>query len=789
MARSLSLSRSIGGLSLLALLGLLPGCSGNAKSTGDSSLGDVSKIVYAVRQNTLAANDPNDPNAPPTIDVAGGMGQVMDYGRYMPGGRLEILDLRTGNVENVIEDFQKADVSSVDLSFDATRVVFTMKKDGNDTYHVYWAPLARGGDGKFQVNQLTFTPFDDQNAIWAAGDRIVFTTNQQYTEMGTRADEYNHSRVVTQLASITLSGGDTDRKLCSQNLSHIVTLFSMSDGRVGFSRWEHLENVNDVKVFAMNPDCTQVVAVSGQHGKPGNSVVQVTESNTPNLFYGIVTNRENTIQAGALVAIDARADGHAARFDEEKTLEDAYTVLTPSVPRGDEPSPVGRFRSPATLPDGRLLVSWARGPVNELSELSLTPPNYGLYVFDPRTAQSENLIVKDYKETWELYARPVVTRPEPQLLPSTQNMADASVPVRLGSINVRETSLSTRHGEHVSGAQFDNVTMDAALNQAVKVRIIEGFSTEATGTSGVTMFGLTMAEGAALIGEATVQADGSWLAEVPPYVPMHLQPVDEFDLAIRSQTTWIQGMPGEDRVCGGCHEDRNQNNVTPAQFITTATGGHPQPFMIPVAQRTEYPWAGATDAANPNQIQTLLTAKCAGCHNQTTNGNKPQEFYTLTMTDKVTGVMTPYEIPRLDLSDRPITVTYDRRTQAWPASYVSIFYPAAMAMEMGMGATVTGTVPPAWGLPSDARHSALIEKLNVQSSLDSTRYAWPLGTAFSDPGIAGGTRTDHAAVAGLTRSELVMLTRAFDMGGQYYSRQNTGFLPNGMDPVAGSAQY
>ena len=36
------------------------------------------------------------------IDVAGGMGQVMDYGRYVPGGRLEVLDLRDGNVDNII---------------------------------------------------------------------------------------------------------------------------------------------------------------------------------------------------------------------------------------------------------------------------------------------------------------------------------------------------------------------------------------------------------------------------------------------------------------------------------------------------------------------------------------------------------------------------------------------------------------------------------------------------------------------------------------------------------------
>ena len=64
-------------------------------------------------------------------------------------------------------------------------------------------------------------------------------------------------------------------------------LFGMANGRVGFSRWEHLENVNDVKLFSMNPDCTQVLALGGQHDKPGNSLVQVTMSGILVAFVGV----------------------------------------------------------------------------------------------------------------------------------------------------------------------------------------------------------------------------------------------------------------------------------------------------------------------------------------------------------------------------------------------------------------------------------------------------------------------------------------------------------------------
>jgi hypothetical protein len=761
-------------LPILALLGLV-GCS-SGSSTDDQGPNDVAKIVYAVRQHTLL----DASGKPSRIDVAGGMGQVMDYGRYVPGGRLEVLDLRSGDVVNLIADYPEADVSSVDVSYDATKVLFTMKKNAGDSYHVYWASLA----GDREIHQLTFGTADDINAVYANGDRIVFVTNEAYTPMGTRADEYNHSHAVTQLGTITVSGGDADRKLCSQNLSHIVTLFSMSDGRVGFSRWEHLENVNDVKLFAMNPDCTQMVALGGQHDKPGgaNSLVQVIESTTRNVFYGIATQRENTIQAGSLFKYDARAAHDPELIDEEK--DDAFEVLTPLVPTSDEQSPAGRYRSPAVLPNGNLLVSWAPGFVNESNEFNLTPPDYGIYVYAAR----ENQPVVNYDDSWEVYARPIVERKEPNIVPSRQDTVDGTVASTFGSVDVRQTSLFSRHGERVSGAQFKSATMNEALADAVKVRIIEGFSSEAA--PGVTMFGLTMAEGAALIGEAKVEADGSWLADVPPYVPIHLQPVDRFDLAIRNQTTWIQGMPGESRVCGGCHEDRTQP-VTPAmQQVALAVGRGAERFNLPIAERVEYPWFAAKTPGNPNEIQQILNQRCVSCHNAETNGDVPQQYYEVTMADAITGeVESTYRIPRLDLSSTEITVTYDNDQQTLPVSYVSLFYPAALEMEMGRGAMTEGEIPPRWAVPSDARGSKLIEKLNVQAANDPTEYAWALGTPFEveegQPAVAGGVHTDHAAVAGLTRDELVKLIRAIDMGGQYYSRQNTEFTPYASDPVAG----
>ena len=154
--------------------------------------------------------------------------------------------------------------------------------------------------------------------------------------MGTRADEYNHSRVVTQIATITLAGGDADRKLCSQNLSHTINLFPMADGRVGFSRWEHLENVNDVKLFAMNPDCTQMVALAGQHGKPGNSLVQVTETNdAERVLRHRHRPREHDSSRRARQASTRAPRIDPLRVDEEKARRDVHGADARACRRGD----------------------------------------------------------------------------------------------------------------------------------------------------------------------------------------------------------------------------------------------------------------------------------------------------------------------------------------------------------------------------------------------------------------------------------------------------------------------
>lgn len=758
-AESTKRGRGLGrwGAALLATAASFVGCGEN-KPDNDEVLPGLPAMVFAKRAYLEQDG---------TQNVAGGSNRVVDYLRYVPGGGVYVLTPPTpdGELKEITADYHGVDVGGLDLSFDAREVVFSMRHADDDNYHIYKADL----EGH-EVEQLTFGPYDDVRPVYLPGERIAFVTNQGYTDMGTRADEYNHGREVTQIATISSTAGDAERHVCSQNLSHTADPFLMSDGSVGFSRWEHLGPVNDLKLFKMNPDCTDMLAVAGQHDKPFNSIVQVREV-SPGVMVGIATAREGTIQAGAVMRVDARADGTEGLLDEQHA---SFTSLTPDVPTDRTPfvpAGVGRYRSPYVLEDGRLLVSWADGDVSERNELTETAPKFGIYLYDPDS--EERVRIYDDPDTWDLYAIPVRPREEPperrsrldvEPGPSVADFgAKAAV---LGSIDVTQTSLD----ERVEGGELDGMSLGRALREAEKVRIIEGFSSE---IGGVREFGLTMHEGAAILGEAEVQPDGSWEAHVVPFLPYHLQPLDRFGMAIRNQMLWIQAMPGENRTCGGCHESRTATalatqGATLAQQLPLAE----KDFSTrTVADRVELPWYGATSGDN---VQDIFDQACVGCHDGGANDPFAGRFYTVTIPPEDGSDAAPemYEIPYLLLTSDPITVSYEDAVQAYPASYVTLLYPSAMMGEV----MAEGDVPEPWVEPGSARTSPLIEKVNATPVDDRAGTEWAFGSS-PHPEDVGGS---------LTPEQRRTLVRMVDLGGQYYSRRNNDdaalWMAGGMAP-------
>src|SRR5690606_24294246 len=112
---------------------------------------------------------------------------------------------------------------------------------------------------------------------------------------------------------------------------------------------------------------------------------------------------------------------------------------------------------------------------------------------------------------------------------------------------------------------------------------------------------------------------------------------------------------------------------------------------VAIAERIELPWANASSVRN---IQAVFDEHCVSCHSGGPEDPYAGRFYTVDVTT-MDGEMLTYEIPYLDLSDRPLEAYYENEVVTYPASYVTLLYPSAM---MG-DSMATGDVPPEWVIP------------------------------------------------------------------------------------------
>ena len=100
------------------------------------------------------------------------------------------------------------------------------------------------------------------------------------------------------------------------------------------------------------------------------------------------------------------------------------------------------------------------------------------------------------------------------------------------------------------------------------------------------MFGTTEFDGQSKYGEVPVQADNSFAAVVPGNVPFHIQLIDKFGMSLANESVWISGRAGEQRFCGGCHENRTKAATLAPGIPTNVLTGAVN-LVMPRAQRVD----------------------------------------------------------------------------------------------------------------------------------------------------------------------------------------------------------
>lgn len=676
-------------------------------------------------------------------------GDIFQYASYKPGARLVRLELGDGHeaptticCDQAGPAFSTVDISSYDISFDATSIVFSAKLSASQPYGLFVLRLADG-----HVTQIMTDPLRDYlSPIFLPGDRVMFMTNA-VVEPGAPQfrDEYDRG-VSTQLGRVNVDG--TGMVLGPRNLSHRAAPSLVSDGRVIFTQWDHLGDENAGHLMFVNQDMQDLHEGFGKEGTAvSNSEIKAREI-SPGRFVAVATARDRTLGAGALIDIrlgTVETNGDVVSAPRNQSEANATVrVLTPDVPLGNEPAPptVGRYHdaSPLDATDQpHLLVSWADGPV-EAGVLAAAgaDANFGVHVYD--SAQKQRRLILDDPQMWDVFARPLRPRTAPAIVgtPPDPRLVGQTL---IGSLNVYD---STFH-------QFRN-------GEIYGVRVMEGFSSE---EGFPTAFGTVMFEGHTNLGVAPVGAGGSWSAKIPANIPVHVQAIDSFGLSLFNEPVWFSGRPGEVRLCGGCHEDRTRAvNVSPgtldallagatAMFATTPRSGRMNPAPTSPTNIVGVGWN--------TQVQPILNAKCVQCHGDDNTAGiapytiiDPRSGSSITWTFNLTG------------GALPATLQVVAGGAAYSKSYFSMAGPDMEAVESG-NLTITGHFL-VYLRPLDARGSIAIQLLNPTRLFPTPDQ---LVRAF-----AGGAHLPSLGKPDLTPQEFYTLILAADMGVNYYAREN-----------------
>ncbi len=400
----------------------------------------------------------------------------------------------------------------------------------------------------------------------------------------------------------------------SFNTNHDFAPAVLANGQIVFSRYESI-NGDQISLYRVNPDGTGLELLYGENSHATGVNVAGTNNNmiqflnarqrADGKLMAIARPFLGTQGGGDIVTIDAAnfveihqgaAPGASgtAQYTASATGQTSATAVGVTTD-ANTPSLGGRFASFYPLYDGtnRMLVSWApcllliQGATQVCNSANTTgatvteaPPQYTLWVYDFDQGTLSPILAA---EAGLMLVEPVILQarsPAPQAAaPQTPTTASTNLAnLGLGVLEIRSVydfdgsdagAAKTGRGAGTpaavasSAALADPAQATAAQRPARFIRIekpveIPSMDVRKINPSAFGPAGMGMRE---ILAYAPIEPDGSVKIEVPANVPFTIEILDQNARRIGpSHTSWLQLMPGETRVCSGCHNPANPAN-------------------------------------------------------------------------------------------------------------------------------------------------------------------------------------------------------------------------------------
>ena len=169
---------------------------------------------------------------------------------FRGGGAVKTLDLPAGKVATILE-MPKGIIRDPEVHFDAGKLLFSMRKDINDDYHLYEMDIPSASGVGVNLKQLTFAPrVSDIQPIYLPGGRIAFSS--------TREPKYIPCQRHLMSNLFVMDGDGANIRQIGHNTQFEGRPSLTSDGRILYTRWEYVDKhfASAYGLWTVNPDGT-----------------------------------------------------------------------------------------------------------------------------------------------------------------------------------------------------------------------------------------------------------------------------------------------------------------------------------------------------------------------------------------------------------------------------------------------------------------------------------------------------------------------------------------------------
>jgi len=415
------------------------------------------------------------------------------------GGRLCRLDLRTGEVRNVLDD-PGGGVRDPHVHYDGKKILFSYRRAGSKYYHLH--EINADGSG---LRQLTDGPYDDLEPIYLPDGEIMFCSSRCK-----RWVQCWHTHVAI-LHRCDADGQNI--RAVSSNVEQDNTPWMLPDGRVLYMRWEYVDRsrVRYHHLWTSNPDGTgSMIYYGNMH--PGTVMLDAKPIPGGQCVVSIFSPGHGRKEhAGAVTVVDPKAGpdarSHARPIGNGSNYRDPY-------PFSDDCFLVAE--------DATLLLLDGAGNTEVLYTLPAEDRRRGFWCHEPR---------------------PMRPRNRQRVIPSRIDPAQSTGRLILADVT---------HGRNMAGVQTGEIKRLLVMETLPK-------PINHSGTMEPISMGGTFTV-PRILGTVPVELDGSAYLEVPALRSLFFVALDENDMSVKRMQSFVNVMPGETTSCVGCHENRTDTS-------------------------------------------------------------------------------------------------------------------------------------------------------------------------------------------------------------------------------------